>query len=251
MQVYNINVLSSCTGVTEVALCFSSTLNCWCAIISRIQILLCIFQKEEIPNTSFSLWKDAHAIITKQRLVCHLKEKRLFESYSWVTGYLIFLSFAPSWGSRLLFFHSHPTPSLYLLSFSCHSLCFFHISWWNSEILNRLFWSIFLSSFGCFVCFSLQGKKETGMHDTKALKHAHTHTKHINKLWILGVTNSIFGFKHTEAMTGTFSASGDWEKWNIQQSKCKCNRNLLLGFLHNYRILNLLAVPADMRQKES
>lgn len=70
-------------------------------------------------------------------------------------------------------------------------------------------------------------------------------------MWILGVTNSIFGFKHTEAMTGTFSVSGDWEKWNIQQSKCKCKRNLLLGFLHNYRMLNLLAVPADMRQKES
>lgn len=28
VQVYNTNVLSSCTGATEVTVCFSSTLNC-------------------------------------------------------------------------------------------------------------------------------------------------------------------------------------------------------------------------------
>lgn len=49
-------------------------------------------------------------------------------------------------------------------------------------------------------------------------------------------------------MTGN-SVCGGVEKWNILQSKCKCKRNLLSGFLHNYGILNLLAVHGDSVRK--
>lgn len=167
-------MLSSCTGVREVTVCFSSAVNCWSAIISRVQILLCTFQKKKIPNTNFPSWKDARAIITKQRRVWRLKEKRLFELHSWVSGYLIFLSFAPSWVLA-----SYSLPLIQPL----HSICSLFpatLSLSFSYILMKL-WNIkqiFLVHILAFLQL-LQGNKETSMSWHKCNKtctYRHTHT---------------------------------------------------------------------------
>lgn len=169
-------MLSSCTGVTEVALCFSSTLNCWCAIISRVQILLCIFQKEEIPNFKFLIMKRCPCNHYKAKTCLSFKRKKAL--------WIVFMSyrisnlskFCPQLGfsSLILSFSSNPftLSALFFLSLSL----FFHISWWNYEILNRLF-----GPYSCLpsaaLCVShCKAKRRLACHDTKALKHAHTHT---------------------------------------------------------------------------
>lgn len=176
-------------------------------------IFFCVHFKKKKYQIPIPIMKRCPCSHYEAKTHLSFKRKRLFELYSWATGYLIFLSFAPSW---VLVFYS------LILIQPLHSICslfpvtlsLFHISWWNYEILNRLFWSTFLLSSSCFVCFLLWGKKETGMswHKcTETCTYRHTNT-YIHKVWILGVTNHIFGFKHTEAMTGTFSASVDWER---------------------------------------
>lgn len=105
----------------------------YCVLQQHSELLMCHYLqgtnsfvyilKRRNTKYQFPLWKDAHAIIMKQRLVCHLKE-RLFELYSWVTGYNL-SKFCPQLGSCLLFSHSHPTPSLYLLSFFLSLSLFF------------------------------------------------------------------------------------------------------------------------------
>ncbi len=140
------------------------------------------------------------------------KRKRLFELYSLVTGYLIFLSFAPSW--VLVFYYLTLIQPLHsICSLFPVTLSLFHIFWWNYEILNRLFLVHIPAFLKLLYVFLTMRQKETGMswHKcTDTCTYRQTNTQ-IHKEWILGVTNRIFGFKHTEAMTGTFSASVDWE----------------------------------------
>lgn len=150
---------------------------------------MCYYLQDTISFVYISKRRNTkYQFLIMKRCPCnHYKAKTCLSFKRKKALWIIFMSyrisnlskFCPQLGfsSLILSFSFNPftLSALFFLSLSL----FFHISWWNSEILNRRFWSIFLSFFGCFVCFSLQGKKETGMSLHKGTETCtYTHITH-------------------------------------------------------------------------